>query len=192
MTGPDDGVRDWTPLWPACPPRGYLGQLDPEFQRQMSERRAGAPFEACDRYHTFDLPDGGVIRGAWDLRGSESEYLGGVEFGGKRMLELGPSSGYLTFWMERQGAEVVSVEAGFDVSIDLLPVDGIDTAPNRMILMRSTIDSVHNSWWRMHRTYGSSAELVHGDIYHLPGDLGSFDVGVFGSILLHLREPWGR
>ena len=72
-----------------------------------------------------------------------------------------------------------------------MPVDGIDTAPNRMTLMQSTIDSVHNGWWRMHRTHSSKAKLVHGDIYQLPGDLGTFDIGVFGSILLHLREPWG-
>ena len=61
-----------------------------------------------------------MLPGAWDLRGHEPAYLGGVDVAGKRVLELGPATGYLTFYMERMGAEVVSFEAGFDVSIDLL------------------------------------------------------------------------
>jgi O-methyltransferase len=93
--------------------------------------------------------------------------------------------------MERQGAEVVSFETGFDVSIDLLPDRGLSTVENRTDLMRGTIEGIHNSWWYMHRTYGSVAKLVHGDFYNLPGDLRDFDVAVFGAILLHLREPWG-
>jgi hypothetical protein len=57
--------------------------------------------------------------------------------------------------------------------------------------MHTTVEGIHNSWWYMHRVYGSSAKLVHGDLYQLPQDLGDFDVAVFGAILLHLREPWG-
>ena len=145
----------------------------------------------CNWYHTFDLPEGGVIRGAWDLRGGGDAHLVGVDVRGKRVIEPGPASGYMSFYMDRQGAEVVAFETGFDVSVDLLPDHGRDTADNRMELMRGTIEGVHNSWWNMHSLYGSSAKLVHGDLYHLPGDLGEFDVAVFGAILLHLREPWG-
>jgi O-methyltransferase len=179
------------PTWPAYPPKQYLGQLDPAFQRRMGEARAWATREDCNWYHAFDLPDGSSIDGAWDLRGNEPAYLGGVDVRGKRVIEPGPASGYLSFYMDRQGAEVVSFETGFDVSIDLLPFHGGDTVENRTDLMRTTIEGVHNSWWYMHRTYGSSAKLVHGDLYNLPGDLGAFDVALFGAILLHLREPWG-
>ena len=181
----------WSPIWPMCPPGGYLGQLDPEFQRRMGRLRARATVDDCNWYHTFDLPGGGSIDGAWDLRGRESAYLGGVDVAGKRVIEPGPASGYLSFYMERQGAHVVSFESGFDVTIDLLPVAGGDTAANRADLMRTTVEGIHNSWWYMHRTYGSFAQLVHGDVYNLPRDLGEFDVAVFGAILLHLREPWG-
>ncbi len=132
-----------------------------------------------------------MIDGAWDLPVSEDAYLGGVELVGKRVIEPGPASGYLTFHMERQGAEVVSFETGFDVAVDLMPIDGRDTTEQRTHVMRTNINGVHNSWWYMHRMYGSSAKLVHGDLYSLPGDLGQFDVAVFGAILLHLRDPWG-
>jgi len=178
-------------MWPSYPPKQYLGQLEPEFQAEMARRRATATVDDCNWYHTFDLPDGGVIDGAWDLRGGEQAYLGGVDVRGKRVIEPGPASGYLSFYMDRQGADVVAFETGFDMSIDLLPVHGADTADNRLTLMQGTVDGVHNSWWYMHRLYGSSAKLVHGDLYDLPGDLGEFDIAVFGAILLHLREPWG-
>jgi O-methyltransferase len=173
------------------PPTQYLGQLDSAFQHWMSQMRAHATVDDCNWYHTFDLPDGGTLEGAWDLRGREASYLGGVEVTGKRVIEPGPASGYLSFYMERQGAEVVSFETGFDVSIDLLPVAGGDTADNEADLMCTTVEGIHNSWWYMHRLYGSSAKLVHGDLYQLPQDLGEFDIAVFGAILLHLREPWG-
>lgn len=189
-TSPDRFAGDG-PMWPSYPPRNYLGQLEPEFQRWMSQRRAAASVGDCDWYHTFDLPGGGIIEGAWDLRGHESEYLGGSGFRRKRVLEPGPASGYLTFYMERQGAEVVSFETGFDVSVDLLPVDGQDSRTHEAHVMQTNINGVHNSWWYMHRLYRSRAKLVHGDLYSMPGDLGRFEVAVFGAVLLHLRDPWG-
>ena len=57
--------------------------------------------------------------------------------------------------------------------------------------MQETIDRNHDAWWYLHRTLGSSAKFVQGNIYDMPADLGTFDVTVVGAILLHLREPWG-
>ena len=179
------------PLLPTYPPRDYLGQLDPGFQSALSERRAGADLTDFVWYHAFELPDGTVLPGVWDLRGHESDYLGGVDLAGKRVLELGPATGYLTFAMERMGAEVVAFEAGFDVPIDTLPVRGQDNPENRRHVMQETIDRNHDAWWYLHRTLGSSATFVQGNIYDMPADLGTFDVTVVGAILLHLREPWG-
>ena len=65
----------------------------------------------CYFYHTMELPGHGVIEGRdWDLRGRVDEYLGNVAFAGKRVLEIGPASGFLTFEMEKRGGEVISVE----------------------------------------------------------------------------------
>ncbi len=179
------------PLLPTYPPRGYLGQLDPGYQAALSKQREGADLSDFVWYHAFELPDGRVLPGAWDLRGHEEAYLGGVDVAGKRVLELGPATGYLTFHMERMGAEVVSFEAGFDVPIDMLPVKGRDDPEARLRVMRDTIDRNHDAWWYLHRTLGSSAKFVQGNIYDLPSDLGTFDVTLVGAILLHLREPWG-
>jgi SAM-dependent methyltransferase len=179
------------PLLPSYPPRDYLGQLDPAFQEAQSKRREGADLDDLVWYHTVELPDGRVLPGAWDLRGHEAAYLGGVEVSGIRVLELGPATGYLTYYMERQGAEVVVFEAGFDVSIDFLPVRGREDVDGRLRVMQETIDRNHDAWWYLHRAYGSHAKFVQGDIYDMPSDLGWFDVTLVGAILLHLREPWG-
>src|SRR3984957_2659484 len=179
------------PLLPSYPPYDYLGQLDPGFQAALSERGAGADLTDFVWYHAFELPDGTVLPGVWDLRGHESDYLGGVDLAGKRVLELGPATGYLTFTMERMGAEVVAFEAGFDVSIDTLPVKGEDQHVERLRVMQETIDRNHDAWWYLHRTLGSSAKFVQGNIYDMPADLGTFDITLVGAILLHLREPWG-
>jgi len=178
-------------LLPSYPPRDYLGQLDPGFQASQSKRHEGADLSDFVWYHAFELPDGRLLPGAWDLRGHEQDYLGGVEVAGKRVLELGPATGYLTFYMERMGAEVVSFEAGFDVSIDFLPVKGRDDPEGKLQVMQDTIDRNHDAWWYLHRTLGSSAKFVQGSIYDMPADLGAFDITVVGAILLHLREPWG-
>ena len=144
------------------------------------KRREGADLSDFVWYHAFELPDGRVLPGAWDLRGHESAYLGGVDVAGKRVLELGPATGYLTFYMERMGAEVVAFEAGFDVSIDVMPVQGREDPEERRQVMQDTIDRNHDAWWYLHRTIGSSAKFVQGNIYDMPADLG------------HLRHHPGR
>ncbi len=179
------------PLLPYYPPKGYLGQLDPAYQEALSKRREGADLTDFTWYHATELPDGRVLPGAWDLRGHETDYLGRVDVAGRSVLELGPATGYLTFYMERQGADVVSFEAGFDVPIDTLPVQGRDDPVGRLQVMQDTIDRNHDAWWYLHRTFGSSAKFVQGNIYDMPADIGAFDVTLVGAILLHLREPWG-
>ena len=76
----------------------------------------------CYFYHTMELPGHGVIEGRdWDLRGGVDEYLGKVDFAGQRVLEIGPASGFLTFEMEKRGAEVVSVEVTDEHGWDFVP-----------------------------------------------------------------------
>src|SRR5271154_5004596 len=139
--GPAEVPAPRRPLLPTYPPKGYVGQLDHTFQAAQSERRRGSDLDDFVWYHATELPDGTVLPGVWDLRGHESAYLGGVDFAGKRVLELGPATGYLTFFMERMGAQVVSFEAGFDVPVDTLPVKGEDQPDERMRVMQETIDS---------------------------------------------------
>ena len=68
----------------------------------------------------MELPGHGVVNGsgfAWRV----DDYLGKVSFTGKRVLEIGPASGFLAFEMEKRGAEVVSVEVTADHGWDFVP-----------------------------------------------------------------------
>jgi hypothetical protein len=176
--------------WPCPPPPGYRGQLAPDFQRRRADFYAGVDRGECNWYHTSQLPDGTVLEGEWDLRGREHHYLGDVPLANRTVLEFGPASGYLTFWMESQGADVTAFEAGYDAAIHLVPSPaGGDVSAAERALMEHTRRTT-NAWWYLHREYQSKARLVHGDIYHLPDDLGQYDLVVLGSILLHLRDPF--
>lgn len=187
--GPTSERDPSVPVWPRIPPHAYLGQLEPEFQHKLAELLTPESLDDCDFYHAIALPDGRVIDGAWDLRGGESEYLGATDFTSRRVLECGPATGHLTFHMERSGAEVVVLEPGFDVPVDILPGLGRDLAEERTRAMWSTA-RVHHSWWYVHSHFGSSAKAVYASIYNVPGDLGEFDVAVFGAVLLHIANPF--
>lgn len=75
----------------------------------------------CIFYHTMDIPGHGHVDGYWDLRGTEKQYLGNVDFAGKRVLEVGTASGYLCFWMEQQGADVVAYDLSPQENWDIVP-----------------------------------------------------------------------
>ena len=53
------------------------------------------------------------------------------------------------------------------------------------------IGRVQNSWWWLTSQWNVNVPAVYGNIYALPDDLGTFDVSIFGAILLHLRDPYG-
>src|SRR5579875_1821877 len=173
--------------WPCPPPPGYRGQLDGGFQRDRAALYEGVGEGDCAWYHSTELPTG-LRHGQWDLRGREAAYLGGVDLAGRRVLELGPASGHLTFFMEAQGADVTAFEVGYDARIAMVPAaSGTDVDALEAGLMQHTRRTV-NAWWYLHRLNGSCAKMVHGDIRRLPDDIGTYDVVVLGSILLHCRD----
>ena len=57
----------------------------------------------CHWYHTIDPPSGSVT-GEWDLRNRFDDYVGHVDLSGKRVLDIGTASGFLTWEAERRGA----------------------------------------------------------------------------------------
>jgi hypothetical protein len=175
-------------LWPLYAPPRYLGQLDPAFQHRQQLEREYLELSDCDFYHSVDLPEG-TQPGVWDLRGREHEYFGGIDVAGARVLELGPASGGLTAWLEASGADVVCLDAGFDRSVDLQPWHCSDLRTSQLAVMQ-TAGATQNAWWYTRRALGLRAAMVYGDIYGMPGDLGTFDVSLLGALLLHLRRPF--
>lgn len=143
----------------------------------------------CLFYHTIDVPGYGEFQGQWDLRDGLDEYVGGLDWRGKRVLEIGTASGLLCFHMERRGAEVVAFDLSDSDSWDLVPYAEGDLeafAQHR----REAIRKMNNGYWLCHRAFGSTANVVYGSLYSVPGEIGPVDVSTFCSVLLHVRDPF--
>ncbi len=154
----------------------------------------GLTAQQCYIYHRVDVP--GLSESNewhWDLRGAEAAYLGGYDFAGKRVLEFGAANGALSFWMESQGADVVSTDLSPDVeqtSWDVMQVEGRDLDETKAI-MSDGIRGLTNGFWFAHEALGSKVKFVYGTAYQVPREIGRFDVVTLCAILLHLRDPLG-
>ena len=163
-----------------------------------AEPRVVTDLGDCYFYHSMDVPGHGFVSGEWDLRDREAAYLGRVPFDGRRVLELGAADGFLSFYMERLGAQVVSYDLSPEHVWDVVPfargngrragegawVRGSDT-------FRAHIGALNNAYWLCHRALGSHARMVHGTVYAIPDEIGTVDVTTLGALLLHTRDPFG-
>lgn len=152
--------------------------------------RAVTDIADCSYYHSMDIPGHGEVQGFFDLRGSFEEYLGPVDFAGKRVLEIGPGSGFLTFEMEKRGAEVVSVELSEDLPWDFVPYDH-PQFEEWLVGHRAFMDRQRNGYWFAHRAFRSKAKVHYGSAYQLPEAMGRFQIATMAAVLLHNRDPLG-
>jgi tRNA (mo5U34)-methyltransferase len=138
-------------------------------------------------YHTMDIAPGVTTPGWFDLR----HVVGSLpwpDVKGKRCLDIGTFDGFYAFEMERRGAaEVVAIDVEDHLLWDWPPDyrspelerhPGFSGPPKGagFRLIRDLIDSKVD--WRPVSVYDITPEL-----------LGSFDVVVMGSLLIHLRDP---
>src|SRR2546421_5818474 len=138
-------------------------------------------------YHTIEVAPGVVTPGAFDLRGIVGR-LPWPEVRGKRCLDVGTYDGFLAFELEKRGAaEVVAADLpGYD-DWDW-ELHQRDRGPD---YMRHVAGPVLGAGARLARELlGSSVTFERVSVYELdPDALGTFDVVVCGSLLLHLRDP---
>jgi hypothetical protein len=143
----------------------------------------------CYFYHTMEIPRHGLVEGEWDLRVGVKDYLGHVNFSNKRVLEFGTASGFLCLAMESAGAEVVAYDLSDRDAWDLVPFSGYDDR-SAAEQWSAHIRRLNNGFWFNHRASNSRARVVYGSIYSVPEAIGPVDIAVYGSILLHLRDPF--
>lgn len=158
-----------------------------------AEPKRGVRPQEASIYHRVDLPGLEQKKWLWDLRGDEGSYLGNYDFAGRRVLEFGPASGGLTFWIEQQGSEIVAVDLSPDIaetSWDVLVMPEDDVTAMKAA-MSAGIKCLNNGFWYAHEHLDSKAKLAHGTAYHVSPEIGRFDVVTLCSILLHLRDPMG-
>jgi SAM-dependent methyltransferase len=148
--------------------------------------------EDCFFYHAMELPELGLVRGHWDLRGRFDDYVGRVETAGKSVLDVGAATGFLSFEAEQKGASrVLSFDQSDAAQQAFLPFkDKLHFKdPKRWAEQYGAeIEQWKNAYWLCHRLLDSKAEVYYGDIYDLPGELGQFEIAIVGSVLEHLSD----
>ncbi|HEY2159694.1 MAG TPA: class I SAM-dependent methyltransferase [Solirubrobacteraceae bacterium] len=138
-------------------------------------------------YHTIEVGPGVVTQGAFDLRPIVGR-LPWPDVRGRRCLDVGTYDGFLAFELERRGAAEV-------VAVDLPSYEYWDWELHQRRhgpeYMRRVAGPEVGAGVRIARELlGSSVRLEKASAYDLdPSSIGSFDVVVCGSLLLHLRDP---
>lgn len=156
-----------------------------------TEPELGLNQSDCYFYHRMQLPGVGWVGTHWDIDADCENYLGQVDFRGKRVLDVGAGAGFLSFEMERRGAEVVSFDMADSSHWEMVPY--ASTAHRReeeIENRRRSHRRLRNAYWFAHEKLQSKAKVFLGNVYDLPLELGTFDVVFFGMILGHLQNPF--
>jgi tRNA (mo5U34)-methyltransferase len=132
-------------------------------------------------YHTLELAPGHVTQGMFDLRPYVGRYGLPERLDGRRCLDVGTWDGFWAFELERRGAAEV-------VALDLDDERALDWPPRRR--PASFPPEPRGAGFAIaHEIYRSSVERVVVSVYDArPEDLGTFDLVVCGSVLMHLRD----
>ncbi len=138
-------------------------------------------------YHTLDIAPGVTTKGWFDLR-PVVEAMPWPNVRGKRCLDIGTFDGYLAFELERRGAaEVVAVDVEDHLLWDWPP----DYRAADLARDPGFSGPPKGAGFRLAaELMGSKVDWRPLNIYDLdPDEVGTFDVVVCGSLLLHLRDP---
>jgi SAM-dependent methyltransferase len=162
-----------------------------------AQPQTGISLDECEFYHTCEIPGIGLVEGQWDLRRGLMQYLGNYDFTNKRVLEIGPATGFLTFYMEKTAREVVATDLPLDLKLwDFVPYDrlriGNNPTPQGAEVeknFRAHLKRIRNGFWLCHEKFQSVARVCYSATNELPKELGMFDVAVLGSVLLHTQCP---
>lgn len=138
-------------------------------------------------YHTIELRPGIVTPGWFDLR-TIVDRLPWPDVKGKRCLDLGTYDGFLAFELERRGAaEVVATDIESHEQWDWPPAH----RARGLEYLKSVAGEKGRGFEIAARALASSVRRIFISVYDLsPDAIGTFDVVVCGSLLLHLRDPF--
>lgn len=136
-------------------------------------------------YHTMELPGGIVTPGFFDLRPVLHHYGIPDRLDGRRALDVGTFDGFLAFELERRGADVLAIDVPDEDSLDF-PV------PLKRTGRRMPFQVRRPSFDVAKEALGSRVRREFISVYDVhPGRIGTFDLVMLGSLLVHLRDPVG-
>jgi tRNA (mo5U34)-methyltransferase len=139
-------------------------------------------------YHTIDVAPGVTTPGWFDTR-HIVELLPWPDVRGKRCLDIGTFDGFFAFELERRGAaEVLAIDIDDHRLWDWPAEARPDMSDERDLSFMGPPKGV--GWRLVAELTKSRATWQPLSMYDLHPDLvGTFDVVVCGSLLLHLRDP---
>lgn len=134
-------------------------------------------------YHTIELGNGLVSKGAYDHRPVTDRYGIPESLAGKTALDIGTFDGYWAFELERRGADRV-------VAIDVARIGDFDWIPSYRVTLGNAAERESN--FELARAMrGSRVERRICSVYDLsPARMGVFDIVFCGDVLLHLINPF--
>lgn len=153
------------------------------------DQETRAELDALDWYHTVEAGDGYATPGWVDCRPVVDKVLIPERLDGLRVLDVGTWDGFWAFELERRGAEVVTLDIEDPDGWDWPPRmrDGVAADERRQVVATTQLGV---GFARLHEIRGSSVVQERLSVYEISRDrLGTFDLVVVGSILLHLRDP---
>lgn len=138
-------------------------------------------------YHTIDVAPGVTTKGWFDLRHA-IPLIPWPDVRGKRCLDIGTWDGFYAYELERRGArEVIALDVPDLSNIDYPPEVAASATAD---LSQSGVQPRPAGFRLLNDVLGSSVQWRGGNIYDLdPNEIGTFDVVVLGSLLVHLRDP---
>lgn len=149
-------------------------------------------------YHSFEFTNECVVRGDWDIAKSIQAYKFPVDLIGKRVLDIGPGSGFFSFYFESLGASVTALEShgygDFDVYGDFRYRGSENRPPDRFNGADPIwFGPVSSGFWKIFDAIESKVSWKNGKIYDVAPSLtgDEFDLVFVGSLLMHLRDPIG-
>jgi len=167
------------------------------FETALDRAACEAACEGRHFYHAFDLSNGLHIPGDWDISRDIASYRL-PDLRGRRVLDIGPASGWFSFYFESLGADVTVVETrgygDFDVYGESHYTGSQGRPADRSIDGRDIwFGPVSDSFWAMHHLLASKVKYVNGRIYEVGPELfpEPFDLVFVGALLPHLRDPIG-
>ena len=145
----------------------------------------------CYFYHVQEIPGlSKPTKGLFDLRKNIDQLLGNCTFKNKKVLELGPASGFITFYLESLGAKMTCI----DLSIkkdkpDIVPHANVNLKKKQIELMKE-ISKTRNAFWFAHKQHKSKAKLIETHINNLTKSTLMHDYGLVATVLLHIQNPF--
>jgi tRNA (mo5U34)-methyltransferase len=144
-------------------------------------------------YHRIDLGGGIETPGHFRMADWLPHYRFPERLDGKRVLDVGASSGFFSYEFERRGAaEVVAVELPSWAAHDWTPRYRRELAA-RSAAEAQDVDRVamRDGFTLVGEALGSTrVRRVWKSIYELdPDELGTFDIVFSGAMLMHVRDP---